>query len=145
MADIPGQVVPITDDTYLVKPLWYEFLSFVFRSIFGQWRTDFKPTFTAQAGTPICTGFCRYRRTGHTVDVSYDITITNANGASGALVVTLPVTAIGAFIFTGREVATNGSSVTGTYAGTAVAILYYNNSTVITTGNRVWMSGTYEV
>jgi hypothetical protein len=148
MAEIPGQVEPIIIDaaSRLVAPLWYEFFLFVYRSLFGSWKTNFQPVMSAAAGgPPIGTATCRYRRVGHTVNIFYDITITNTNGGSSALNVTLPIPAAVPFMLVGREVATNGSTVTGTYAGSMVSVLYYNNSTVIATNNRIWLSGTYEI
>ena len=67
----------------------------------------------------------------------------NKGTASGALYVSLPFTATLDGVMSGREVLVNGGMVTGTINVTQnyVAILYYNNTSVIQSGMAVMLNG----
>ena len=168
MADtqLPGQIEPIADGSRLVTPLWFQWFSFLqntlvnlqatiatiqntITTLLGAWTSTFNPVLTADVGgPPIGTKTCRYRRLGKTVDVQLKVSITNINGSSGALYITLPVgPAIRDSFLAGGEISLTGYAVRASIlAGeTRCSAAYYDNTSVLTDGTVLVLTGTYEV
>jgi len=158
-AQLPGQIEPIADGSRLATPLWFQWFSFLQKTLvtmqatittlLGAWTSTFNPVLTAGAGgPPIGTATCRYRRLGKTVDVQLKVSITNISGSSGALYITLPVgPAIRDSFLSGGETSLTGYAVRASIlAGeTRCSAAYYDNATVLTNGTVLVLTGTYEV
>ena len=89
----------------------------------------------------------RYQRIGKTIIAAFDFTVTNAGTGSGFLGVTLPVQvsasgtgAVTAYIFN-----TGAAAVAGINAsGTNIALVKYDGSSIVSTGNRLQGTAIYE-
>jgi hypothetical protein len=168
MADtqLPGQIEPIADGSRLTTPLWFQWFTFLQKTLvtlqttvttiqntittlLGAWNSSFTPVLTADAGgPPIGTKTCRYRRLGKTVDVQLKVSITNINGSSGALYITLPVgPAIRDSFLAGGETSLTGYAIRASiFTGeTKCSVAYYDNTSVLTDGTALVLTGTYEV
>jgi hypothetical protein len=113
--------------------------------------TTYTPTITAQAGTPAATSATgRYRQIGKTVIAEMDVTITSAGTASGAVNVSLPLTAA-AFRYAGFgfEYAVTGKGgagyINGSVAPTILQLLDASAVTFWTSGRALAISTTYEI
>jgi hypothetical protein len=110
----------------------------------------FTPTITATAGTlTTVTATGNYTKIGRQVTVNVQATLTDIGTASGALISTLPFTA-GLFpaIGMGREDQNTGTSLQARIPSgspSIMAILGYNNTTVIANGNVAQITITYFV
>lgn len=149
---LPGQIDPVVDDKRLATPLWYAWFLFAYQQIsalVGAWISTFVPVVTAQTGgPPVGVYACRYRRVGKTINVVFDIQISNIAGSAGGLSITLPVGPAAAWgVLMGRDVVTSGKTVSATVSvGTsAVSVVNYDNTTVFVNGMRLIITGTYEV
>jgi hypothetical protein len=150
--ELPGQIEPVSDVKRLTTPLWYAWFLFLRDTIttfLGAWKATFTPAATASAGgPPTVTTSCRYVQNGHTVSIQLFAQITALNGATGSLLLSLPVTpALRLAILLGSEISLNGKMVRGTItAGSStVSIAYYDNTTVFTVGTVLVLNGIYEV
>jgi hypothetical protein len=148
----PGQIEPLTDDKKLATPLWFAWFMFLrdaMQNFLGAWRATFVPVATSTAGgPPTVTTSSRYVQNGRTVSVQLFAQITALNGATGALILSLPVgPASRLAVLTGSEISATGKMVRGTItAGTSTAsIAYFDNSTVLAVGVVIVLNGTYEV
>lgn len=165
-AQLPGQIEPIADGSRLTTPLWFQWFTFLQKTLvtlqatvttiqttittlLGAWDSSFIPVLTASAGgPPIGTATCRYRQLGKTVDVQLQVLITNISGSSGALFITLPVgPAIRHSFLAGGEVSLTGNSIRASiFSGdTKCSVAYYNNTSVLVNGAALILVGTYEV
>ncbi|MBR0741160.1 hypothetical protein JQ581_29935 [Bradyrhizobium liaoningense] len=150
--ELPGQIEPLTDGSRLTAPLWFAWFTFLrdtLATFLGAWRATFTPVATAGAGgPPTVTASCRFLQTGRTVSVQLQATITALNGASGPLLLSLPVApaARNAVLF-GSEIALTGKAVRGVIGsgGSTVSITYFDNTTVLAVNNVVVLNGIYEV
>lgn len=108
--------------------------------------TVYTPTVTAQSGTftsVSATG--RYIVIGKTVHVKIVVAITTAGSASGAVIATLPVTSYnGTEILAGRETNVSGIMLQGIVNSTNMYVFGYGNSSPISSGAGLNISGTYE-
>jgi hypothetical protein len=110
---------------------------------------SYSPTVSASSGsfTTLVTN-ASYCQIGKTVHLAVSVGITNAGTASGALQVTLPVTAKTGIIAvgSGRENSSTGNQLQVYIAGTTSSceVWQYNNSSTVATGRTVLFSLTYE-
>lgn len=148
----PGQIEPLTDDKRLTTPLWFTWFTFLrdtMANFLGAWKTTFLPVATSTAGgPPTATTSCRYVQNGRTVSVYLQAQITALNGATGALILSLPVTpAARMAVLVGSEVSATGKMVRGYIAGGAstVTIVYFDTTSVLAVGAFVALNGVYEV
>lgn len=111
------------------------------------WTSD-TTAVTASSGT-ITSASCsrRYKKIGRQVHLMVHVTITTVGTGANACIVSLPHPAAAIAIGAGREVAANGSAVTGTVFVDPVNTLhlyFYNNSTIIQAGFQSVVSVIYE-
>lgn len=172
-AQLPGQIEPIADGSRLTTPLWFQWFTFLQKTLvtlqatvtalqttvttiqntittlLGVWNSSFTPVLTADAGgPPIGTATCRYRRLGKTVDVQLKVEITNISGSSGALYITLPVgPALRDSFLAGGEIYLTGYSIRASIAAgdTKCSVAFYHNASVFADGVGLVLVGTYEV
>lgn len=107
---------------------------------------SYTPTVTSSGGTltlAAATGL--YRRNGKVVNVAINVSVTTVGTGSGALRVTLPVTASAqAFVLSGR-LRNNGHMLQAYNDGTAyVSVVDYANTFPGADGNTMFVSGSYE-
>ena len=110
----------------------------------GTWT----PTVSSETGTLTSSTIntAKYTRVGNVVTVNLDITITNAGTGAAGLVITLPIAPANRVSLAGREDALTGAglSISALTSGNLYAYKY-DNTTIIATGRRVYISGSYIV
>lgn len=116
--------------------------------ISGAWTT-WVPTVTASVGviTSYTVNSARYLQIGKLVFFHCDIKITDAGTGSGTLMVALPVTGAPYIQATiGQEISLIGKFIAGSIglAGNTDDCVYFDNTSVIATGARTILGGTYE-
>jgi len=113
----------------------------------GAWIA-YTPTVTASSGALTSyTATGRYKRTGNTVLVTVDVTLTNIGTGSIVLNITVPFLAANhRFVINGFERAVTGVQCFGSIAANTgyMGIVAYNNTYVILTNSNVIMTGEYE-
>ncbi len=114
-------------------------------------RGTYTPTITASVGTFTTTSATgAWTKVDRLVTVKLSITITTVGSASGSVLASVPFTAAatptGAWIIPGRETIV-GSMLQGVLGQSAIqmAILKYDNTSVIAAGANLQLSGTYWV
>ena len=112
--------------------------------------TSYTPTISAATGTiTTASATGQYQTIGKTCIVSMTITITTAGTGANQLFATLPFTSAARTQSgtCGGEFNNTGYSVKGYIPSstTQLQITYYNNSTVIASGNNVIVTTTYEI
>lgn len=141
MSELPGQIEPIVDGEGKATPIWYQYF-------LGAAWTRYTPVITTGAGTITSVSASgRYRKTGRTVFVTIDITITTNGTGSSSVAATLPAVAgPAAAIAVGRETAVGGKMLQGLIgaSGQSMVILNYDNTYPGGNGYRLIMSGVYE-
>lgn len=115
----------------------------------GAW-TSYTPTISAATGTiTTASGTAKYHTIGKTCIVNMNITITTAGTGNNQLFVTLPFTSAARIQSgtTGGEFSNTGYMIKGYIPAstTQLQLTYYNNTTVIASGNLVIVTTTYEI
>jgi hypothetical protein len=110
---------------------------------------SYTPILTTQFGTiTTSTVTATYKQIGKTIAFQMSILLTDVGSAMGALYATLPfqTAANSAFVFVGRENAISGLMCQGHVAGnqTNFFIHFYNNTSVLSNGNLIWLTGVYQ-
>lgn len=112
------------------------------------WELGFKghtPTISALAGTiTASTAASKYQQRGNLVHFQVEATITNNGTGAGAVVISLPISAVRGQV-SGREAGLTGSMITGDCSGASMVVRTYNNAYPGGTGAVLKLSGTYEI
>lgn len=108
--------------------------------------TSYTPTVTAESGTPTtATASGYWTRIGTIVMFKVTVTITNKGTATGAVIITNPVTATsGLWMFFGREDAATGTVLQAKGGTTTSNIFKSDNNTCWVDGYSLVLSGFYE-
>lgn len=104
------------------------------------------PAVSAETGvlTTVAVGSCRYKRIGSRVDYTISVTITTAGTGSGALIVSLPFSAVGTDYGAGREPLSTGVGLTAWTNGSQLRIMRFDNASMIANGRRAQVTISYE-
>jgi hypothetical protein len=118
---------------------------FIVYFAYPQWIT-YTPTVTSQGGTITSyTASGKFIQIGSIVHFSATVTITNQGTATGFMDVTLPLTSLNNAAFSGGIANTGGGCFAVASAATAtVVVLRADATSVLSSGNTIYLSGTYE-
>lgn len=128
----------------------YTFADASSRAFDLDWRT-FTPTIAPSGGaiTSYTVNSAQYRRRGASVEMTLDITITNAGTGSGTLTILFgsgaPNAATNGGFLSGKESGITGKMCGGVCNAGGIVVIHADTTTVIATGARVVLSGIYRI
>lgn len=114
----------------------------------GAWQS-YTPVVTTAAGNFSSVNVtASYKQIGKTVVFQMSITMVALGAAAGTLYASLPLQTAAncVFVIPGRETNSTGKMCQGYVGGneTNLWINYYDNTSVVSTGNRIFLSGVYQ-
>lgn len=115
---------------------------------FGAWES-YTPIVSSSGGAFTSVNVtAHYKKIGKTVVFQMSIQMVSLGSASGTLYASLPIETAAncVFVIPGRETANTGKMCQGYVGGneTDLWINYYDNTTVVATGNLIFLSGVYQ-